>query len=72
MGLMEYFKLFTDTWRLMKKHSFEKLSDEWCEMVIREANAIAENYENDIFACRLLGLVVDELERIVRKNEEVK
>ena len=68
MSLMEYFRLFTDSWRLMKKHYSGKLSDEWCEMVIQEANLIAERYSNHLFACRLLGLVLDELEQVVRKK----
>lgn len=70
MSLMEYFRLFTDTWRLMKKHYSGKLSDEWCEMVIQEANLIAEKYDNHIFACRLIGLVLEEMDSIAKNNKK--
>lgn len=60
MTLIEYFRLFTDAWRLFRKYYPEQKSDVQCQTAVDDAGIILKRYNNTLFARRLLGLVVEE------------
>lgn len=60
MTLIEYFRLFTDAWRLFRKYYPEQKSDAQCQTAVDDAEIILERYNDTLFARRLLGLVLEE------------
>lgn len=69
--LYQYFQLFTDCWRMMKKYSSLQGDDVYWEELIQEADAIHGRYHTD-FAKKILTAIINELERLSMEKTEVK
>lgn len=73
--LKRIYDMFTDCWRLFKKYSDVKDSDEYWEAVINKSNVISKKYGECKFVINLVLAVITELERIykeMRANAETQ
>ena len=68
--LKHIYNLFTDCWRLFKKYSEVKDTDEYWEAVVDESVQIANRYNNCKFVRDLLLAITNELEH--RAKEMIK
>lgn len=70
-----YWALYSDIWNFHKKFADVREDDKYWEQVVSEAGELYKKYEKQSegeFAKQLVLNVLDELERIFRRNQNEK
>lgn len=70
-----YWKIYADIWGFHKKFADVREEDEYWEQVVNDAGELYKKYEKRLegeFAKQLVLNVLDELERIYRRNQNEK
>ena len=65
--LKEYYQVFTDAWKLFKRHSNVTDNDAYWKTVTDEVKHLTEVHKSDL-ALNIMLEVVSELERISKKE----
>lgn len=68
-----YWKIYADIWGFHKKFADVKSDDSYWEQVVNDAGELYKKYENQPegeFAKKLILNILDELERVFKRNEK--
>lgn len=68
-----YWKIYADIWDFHKKYADVKGDDSYWEQVVNDAGELYKKYENQPegeFAKKLILNILDELERVFKRNEK--
>ena len=69
MDLQGYHKIFADGWQLFKSYYPPKKEQKYWDNLIFDASNMAELNNRRDFAIKMATIIVNELERIERKEE---
>ena len=64
----QHYQITVDCWRLLLKYQEPVAAQEYWERLVEDARKIAERYEHLRFAEKTILAVLEEIDRIWRKN----
>ncbi len=64
------YNAYTDCWRLYKKYTEAKVTNEYWQNMVNESEQIARKYNDSKFVVDLLTITCDELQRIFMEKRK--
>ena len=65
----EYYRIYTDCWRLFRKYMHPVSADEYWQRFLDDVREIHDRYQNE-FCKDLLLNIMDEVDRIYRRKKK--
>ena len=72
MNTMRYFRFFQDLWRFFKDHSNPVSADIWWQLLVEEADHLADRYGDTEFVRKMISAAVWEIDSICQKRNDAK